>query len=703
MKPWSQRRIAHGVSNYQTEYRYVLTAFSSLLLFPSQVREGRSDLSIAVCFTALPAVNLSASMISDQDLQFVKESLLASEDAKVKIFYLNYTPPHHPPFSSSETSADTLSTTSLRELLRLGDESAPWCLAKLLRAGRVISCDARCLWEHIGRDFLERFDDVGDLWTEQKAVKWVRLFLLEKYSKEVVDQPLYAALLRHIEQTVKPPPPTAAETQEEELAPPGVMCSAADTGNNLPPVTKFQATEIVPMRGLDEGSLRCAAPLAAFHPLLRIPTSQLFNRETVRQYSALGKVLARREDLRAAVDSEEALLVITLLYERYVVGAVGSHWRDILQRCPASYPFVPTFWDVRDLYLLDGLDMLDEAVQRREELLQFHGNMVPLLPLLYDALLEEHEGSSWITFAEFQDVFSVDHLQWGRATFDSRAFHIQLHGETVLTMVPWADMINHSNHSDVLLRHVVPADSNDNEECFVMEVGAALSEGAGDVGRELVMSYGPLQNWELLQYYGFVLPVNSYDTLPFPLEFGNGAQSSSDADSNEESRLEKETEEAAWTERRRALSDKFSLFSVGRCWVPHSGVPPDGLIALLRIEFATVKEMEAMESGSEDPFSPLSVTTEATVLAALVETVNCVIDVCVPSEEEEEENEGAESSADSSDDSNEDSDGDDEDEDFVRTIREGYAVTLKLSLQGIARRTLEWCQHHELVSNESQE
>ncbi|EPY33146.1 SET domain containing protein [Strigomonas culicis] len=525
--------------------------------------------------------------ITAADVLWWEQKLEASDSAAVKRFYLSFT---EDPATRAAAGGDAWCLAPA-----LGQ---PWELGRLLFLARVVAADERTLWECLGPRLREVFDHRVDGWNEQSAVKVVHQFLTD--GVDAAARPVVAALQEtlhaHTADHVKPLPDTPAVG--------GAPAAARDELDGAVGITDMQ-------RGNDysEGSIVCRRPLPPFATLLRLPRDRLFCVASVRQHSALGRAVAHCAALASLRENEEAFLVLALLYERDVAGA-ASHWSALLQTCPPGYPTVPGFWPLSDLAELEGVDILDEVLQRRAQLDDFQAQLGALLPLLLPAL-RAAGGPADLTLERLAAVFATAPLQWARATFDSRAFRLNVDGQVVLALVPVADMINHQNRSDVLTRRVEP-----NGGDFVLEVGAALTDR--DVGRELWMSYGPLQNWELLQYYGFVLPDNEHDKLPFPL----GVDALAESDD-------------VWDRRRWQIISHYHLYDAGRCWIARSGVPSAALRALLRVLVAQAEEFDGMER--DGPFAQLSPATEGTVRETLRQTVACVMDLFSTTLEEDEE------------------------------------------------------------------
>lgn len=562
---------------------------------------------------------------------------------------------------------------------------AGWTVAALLWRTRLVALDERTLWECIASDMVAtRLQTAVDPWNEQLAVKLAFRFVEAQGGCTPPDAAesasltaLRAELDAYAAVTIKPQGSATVEC--------GASSSAAQTDSWSDRVA------FIPMAAdndFSEGSLCCTGPVPSCGTLLRVPRTEMFFRETVMQHCALGRALDTDPALEALSTSEEAVLVLCLVYERFIVGVEHSHWRRLLTHCPARYPTVPTTWELCDLTVLDGLDMLDDILAKRAQLQTFATQLEEaLLPLLHRALASASGDADAVPSLEaLAGAFTWERLAWAQSTFDSRAFNLNVDGAVVMALVPLADMINHGNRTDVLVRKV-EADGGP----FTMQVGAALT--AADVGRELWMSYGPLQNWELLQHYGFVLSTdNTHDKLPFPIALPEASATATVADAALD-------EDAGWEERRRALMRRYALGLPGRCWVPHSGTPPAALLALLRVQLAQAEEFDVMERRRWGPFGALSTETEAAVVAVVASTVQSILDSFPTTLAEDEEalaevdSDRAASSGKGALDDGEDEDGE-EAEDVGALTNYVLCLRLRVALKRIGARCLDWCARH---------
>ncbi|GET90600.1 hypothetical protein, conserved [Leishmania tarentolae] len=563
-----------------------------------------------------------------------------------------------------------------------------WTLPELLWRARLISLDERTLWECLDtRMVASGLRHVLDPWNEQLSVKLAWSFLEAHQRGELSPGVPLNALRMELEKyataTIKPQGNLSVRESTVRHSTSGDADSGrcATLTDAWSDKVAFIAMEAA--NDYSEGSLHCAAPVPTRGTLLQVPRSEMFFLDSLLQYCALGRAIAAEPSLHDLLANEEAMLVLCLVYERFVEGVERSHWRRLLTHCPGRYPTIPTTWELCDLAELDGLDMVDDVLAKRSHMQAFAEQLqASLLPLFYRALVKlDGATAAALSLADMSAAFVWEHLVWAQSTFDSRAFNLNVDGTVVMALVPLADMVNHSNHTDVLVRKVEP-----NGGPFTMQVGAALT--AADVGRELWMSYGPLQNWELLQHYGFVLgPDNVHDKLPFPLAIPGGANELQDESDTTVTLALPSREggtESNWDARRLTLMRRYALCLPGRCWIPHDGVPPAALLALLRVQLAQADEFDVMEGRLYGPFEPLSQVTEAAVVSVVKSTVQCVIE-SFPTTLAEDEEILAELH---------DDEGCDQDTDLESMNNHMLCLQLRVSLKHIAGRCLEWCACH---------
>ena len=380
-------------------------------------------------------------------------------------------------------------------------------------------------------------------WNEQGAIKLLRRAVLRTASQNTAA--FLDLLARHAQRTLFPVRP-------ETFA-----------SSGLPPT---QVSAVV-VNGAEKGcrSLVAVRPVPAFTALLIVPHRELFNRFTAASFSVLGRLLMRQpmgssQSYAASLGTtEDAFLVIVLLFECRAVGVDRSHWHGLLEECPADFPGMPLsnrlphmnasrYWSEEDLALLSqGLTVADDIELRQTQTRRFAATARDVIRNLCDR--ELRAGGSLQDIAASRGWTCADHLVdecyndeavfWARCVFDSRALlmHYESNsrvplaephadvppwfpltvqreenasrcGGDALTLAPVADMINHSSDVAHVITRRTTGDVNDcvvapsDSAGLVFDLGGGLEQA--QVPCEVVMSYGPLQSWETLMSFGFV-------------------------------------------------------------------------------------------------------------------------------------------------------------------------------------------------------
>ena len=374
-----------------------------------------------------------------------------------------------------------------------------------------------------------------------------------------------------------------------------------------------------------------------------------------------------------------------------------DHFSLLLARIPQRYPTIPTQWSPFDYVMLTGTDLAEVVPQKKLQLSEFVSSVRGALfaALRIPEVVTEGEGYAslatsplgelhvevirylvpeWSKMDLVQqkptailamlltEIFSEANAQWARSTFDSRAFNLNFGGEVRLVLAPIIDMVNHDgDRSDILVRRIDPETGD-----FVIENGAGISEPQGDANEETVapkeifMSYGPLQNWELLLSYGFAFPShvshpsdqavesramaevdlraklylgNVYDRVPLPLDL-TGDDDAQDEESQLYVAKRKDIIEKACLRVGQGVwigppvqlhSSVLQRIDASKCSVLSSlpPVPPyPAVLASLRLTHAQAEEFPSLDAN---PFAAVSIETETTMIQTLSAVLKSII------------------------------------------------------------------------------
>jgi hypothetical protein len=158
-----------------------------------------------------------------------------------------------------------------------------------------------------------------------------------------------------------------------------------------------------------------------------------------------------------------------------------NFWKPYFDILPKNLNHIPSFWS-KDLYYLKGSPILHEIRNRvksiRSEYNKLVKNGIPL---------KENN----ISFNDYKRV---------RALVSSRNFNLHIEGVQNTTLVPLADMLNHSMNADTSWGY------NDQRGGYVMTMRKNVKKY-----NEVSDSYGRKTNDKYLLYYGFLLKEASVE------------------------------------------------------------------------------------------------------------------------------------------------------------------------------------------------
>eukprot|EP01060_Flectonema_neradi_P039692 TRINITY_DN8824_c0_g1_i1.p1 TRINITY_DN8824_c0_g1~~TRINITY_DN8824_c0_g1_i1.p1 ORF type:complete len:548 (+),score=73.25 TRINITY_DN8824_c0_g1_i1:64-1707(+) len=228
-------------------------------------------------------------------------------------------------------------------------------------------------------------------------------------------------------------------------------------------------------------------------PILKIPKKLLFNVHTTKD-----SFLSPLFDLYSLDDDSRLLLF--LVYEKFRGNNPSSVsnfcWESFIKVLPEKYDAL-FFWSESDLRELQGTRLLSSAMEQKQHLREVYDSLFPKLSSAHPDIFTD-------------EIFSWENFMWGRAVFDSRAFVIKIGTEEVTTLVPFAEFVNHTGDTT---GHVSFRRYDEDSQCVVLDSLSHIQKG-----QQLFMNYGPMQNYELVQSYGFVLEDNPLETCVVGVE-----------------------------------------------------------------------------------------------------------------------------------------------------------------------------------------
>ncbi|CAE7237332.1 Setd4 [Symbiodinium sp. CCMP2592] len=245
----------------------------------------------------------------------------------------------------------------------------------------------------------------------------------------------------------------------------------------------------VPARGLGVVVLE---DLNSGEELFAIPEEKLLNIHSALKSEHFGGLAEQL--LRGGLHVEAVTMLFAIAEHRRCQAspAAESPWRAVLERAPQlDEDLLPITWPI------EAVEALGEEVFRLVEETQL--TLWALSREVSTALAAAAKAAQFLGGG-----VSFDDLLWARCLFDSRAVSLEIKADCphvagvqlpsrVVCLAPEVDLLNH-NSSGVC----APPYFDNQRRALVVELAAPVRSGS-----EVCLSYGPLQSWELLFYYGF--------------------------------------------------------------------------------------------------------------------------------------------------------------------------------------------------------
>jgi hypothetical protein len=290
-------------------------------------------------------------------------------------------------------------------------------------------------------------------------------------------------------------------------------------------------------------------------------------------------------------------------------------------RLDAASPYAPLWASLPRAPLHTGLTLppsalaalegtlLHEAVSRlqaaaREQYDTLFPALLHAHPELFLATRGGHGGSGELAAAAAAAAYSFDAYCVAAELWQAYAVRVVPPGggAPCSALLPSALLLNHSAAAP----HVVRFSAPDADGVLRLRALRPCRAGA-----QLYLSYGPLPNAQLLQFYGFCLPDNPYDAFPLAFELPEAAE--------EEEGGESDAEETALL--RACLLERWALGLEHSLRRGHR--LPSRLLGALRVLTASGAELAACSANPRTV--PLSADNEQTVALTLADTVEALL------------------------------------------------------------------------------
>jgi hypothetical protein len=196
------------------------------------------------------------------------------------------------------------------------------------------------------------------------------------------------------------------------------------------------------------------------------------------------------------------------------VSDVHRPYLDLLPTRRSDFDPTPDFWTHEEIQELELPELVDEVLERKENLEDFASSPQNVKK----KSIEDLQFASWLVKTRAFSIFDVNDM----ANEDENDADVQC------VLVPYVDMINHASGDDPSNTQVQVYEDTLTGKCYY----ELLAVESIPKGKELLLSYGTGEDEtiDLLMNYGFVPAVNPYDVEALE---GDGFEWSSSVDEDE--------------------------------------------------------------------------------------------------------------------------------------------------------------------------
>lgn len=201
-----------------------------------------------------------------------------------------------------------------------------------------------------------------------------------------------------------------------------------------------------------------------------------------------------------------------------------------------------------------------------------------------------------------KEHFTLEDYKWALATIWSRSFDVEIDGQQVRVLPPFADMFNHS--ITAVEKHLF----DPNSRCL-----RCITYSSFAPGDQIFINYGPFPNHKLLRLYGFALQNNPHDHVELWCPM---------------------SPEAPLFDYKMSILQKKGI-SNHQCFYLQRGKLSSDLLATLRVQ-----RLEPIEFANADQAfknQPVSVENERLVLSSLLAALQDILQAYPDSLDSDEE------------------------------------------------------------------
>mmetsp|Transcript_12824 Transcript_12824/g.14796 ORF Transcript_12824/g.14796 Transcript_12824/m.14796 type:complete len:501 (-) Transcript_12824:1505-3007(-) len=250
-------------------------------------------------------------------------------------------------------------------------------------------------------------------------------------------------------------------------------CWLIDNGSEFPKLRFFRTPASGDTGGSERGVF-CKTIINPKEIILRVPLQCIITSDIARSETPLARKLWASTPNFEAADDLIALVVHVLLTRSNQDYYFQPYYRIL----PSDVSNFPIFWSEAQIGYVQGSSIIETIRERRQKMEHDYYEVCRICP----------------DFRVHSDLYDFLRI---RTLVGSRNFGISVNGKKVSSLVPYADMLNHTRPPET---HWTFKDAMNS---FII-----TSTGGYSPGVEVFDSYGPKSNDEYLLYYGFVIKNN---------------------------------------------------------------------------------------------------------------------------------------------------------------------------------------------------
>ena len=255
---------------------------------------------------------------------------------------------------------------------------------------------------------------------------------------------------------------------------------------------------LCPVEFSDTGrGLRAEMSVSKNQVIVSIPLELLITVSTVES-SDIGWIFSKANGVHLFA---QQVLASFLVWEKHL----GHHsvWEPYLNSVPADYS-VPLFCSNEELNILPSI-LLEPILIHKQKVIDTFSDL--------KKILSTHSAVCWHCSESVSSIFQHKQYWWAWSTVNTRCVYLdervlshslRVKDKSCLALAPFLDMFNHSNDADVQVGLSSDGKSYEIRTCVPFAKYT-----------QVFIHYGYHSNLKLYTEYGFILPLNPHDFIPF--------------------------------------------------------------------------------------------------------------------------------------------------------------------------------------------